>query len=124
MKKNQNSDSVPAPAVAAVAAPMAAQQRWGKRELEAQFRKGAFERVVLTPPKHSPVVREIHGEAAASSFKDGCAPTPMCDAAPHTLSIKSGSSPIGISAGSYQKYIDLKTWMPDQVRHDGARRCA
>lgn len=49
---------------------MAVQERWGKRELEAQFRKGAFERAVLTPPKLSPSVREIHGEAAANIFKD------------------------------------------------------
>ena len=49
---------------------MAAQQRWGKRELERQFRLGAFERAVLTPPKLSPVLREIHGEAAAQAFKD------------------------------------------------------
>jgi len=30
---------------------MAAQQRWGSRELERQFRLGAFEHAVLTPPK-------------------------------------------------------------------------
>lgn len=49
---------------------MATQERWGKRELEAQFRKGAFERAVLSPPKLSPAVREMHGEAAANLFKD------------------------------------------------------
>lgn len=49
---------------------MAAQQHWGKRELEHQFRLAAFEKAVLTPPKLSPAVREIHGEAAASAFKD------------------------------------------------------
>jgi predicted nuclease of restriction endonuclease-like (RecB) superfamily len=49
---------------------MAAQQRWGKRELERQFRLGAFERAVLAPPKLSPVLREMHGEAAAQAFKD------------------------------------------------------
>ena len=49
---------------------MATQERWGKRELEAQFRKGAFERAVLSPPKLSPAVREMHGETAANIFKD------------------------------------------------------
>lgn len=49
---------------------MATQERWGKRELEAQFRKGAFERAVLSPPKLSPALRELHGETAANVFKD------------------------------------------------------
>jgi len=52
---------------------MAVQQRWGKRELERQFRLAAFEKAVLTPPKLSPAVREIHGEAAAGTFKDAYA---------------------------------------------------
>ena len=49
---------------------MAVQQRWGKRELERQLRVAAFETAVLTPPKLSPAVREIHGDAVASIFKD------------------------------------------------------
>ncbi len=49
---------------------MAAQQRWGKRELERQIRSAAFEHAVLTPPKLSPAVRDIHGDAAADAFKD------------------------------------------------------
>ena len=49
---------------------MSAQERWSKRELEAQFRRGAFERAVLSPPKLSTALREIHGEAAVSIFKD------------------------------------------------------
>lgn len=49
---------------------MATQERWGKRELEAQFRKGAFERAVLSPPKLSTALREMHGESAVSIFKD------------------------------------------------------
>lgn len=48
---------------------MAIQERWSSRELEAQFRRAAFERAVLSPPKVSPVVRQIHGDAA-SVFKD------------------------------------------------------
>ncbi len=48
----------------------AAQQRWSKRELERQIRLSVFEQAVLTPPKLSPAVREIHGEAAAAVFKD------------------------------------------------------
>lgn len=49
---------------------MAVQERWGKRELERQFRLGAFEKAALAPPKLSPAVRAIHGEAAAGIFKD------------------------------------------------------
>jgi len=45
-------------------------ERWSSRELEAQFRRGAFERAVLSRPKVSPAVRQIHGDAAASIFKD------------------------------------------------------
>lgn len=52
---------------------MAVQQRWGKRELERQFRLAAFENAVLTPPKLSPAVRDIHGDAVASAFKDAYA---------------------------------------------------
>jgi predicted nuclease of restriction endonuclease-like (RecB) superfamily len=48
---------------------MAIQERWSKRELERQFRLGAFERAVLSPPKLSAVLRELH-PAAASHFKD------------------------------------------------------
>jgi predicted nuclease of restriction endonuclease-like (RecB) superfamily len=49
---------------------MAIWERWGKRELEKQFRQALFERTVLHPPKVSPVVRQIHGEEANSIFKD------------------------------------------------------
>lgn len=52
---------------------MAVQQRWGKRELERQIRLAAFENAVLTPPKLSPAVREIHGDSAAGVFKDAYA---------------------------------------------------
>lgn len=45
------------------------QERWSSRELERQFRLGAFERVVLSPPKLSAVLRELH-PAAANHFKD------------------------------------------------------
>ncbi len=49
---------------------MAAKERWGKRELEQQFRNALFERTVLHPPRAAPAVRRIHGESAASVFKD------------------------------------------------------
>lgn len=52
---------------------MAVQQRWGKRELERQIRLAAFEQAVLTPPKLSPAVREIHGDAVTDYFKDAYA---------------------------------------------------
>ncbi len=49
---------------------MAIKERWGKRELERQFRLAAFETAAMKPPKLSPTVREIHGEAATGVFKD------------------------------------------------------
>ena len=49
---------------------MAIQQRWGKRELERQYRLGAFERAVLSPAKVSPALTQLHGAAAAGVFKD------------------------------------------------------
>jgi predicted nuclease of restriction endonuclease-like (RecB) superfamily len=48
---------------------MAAQQKWSKRELERQYDTALFERVVLSPAKVSPLVTQIHPEAA-SVFKD------------------------------------------------------
>ena len=47
----------------------AAQEKWSSRELERQFDAALFERVVLGPAKVSPLVREIHPDAA-SVFKD------------------------------------------------------
>jgi len=49
---------------------MAIQERWGKRDLERQFRQALFEHTVLHPPKVSPVVRQIHGAAAGSVLRD------------------------------------------------------
>ena len=49
---------------------MAVQQRWGKRELERQYRLGAFERAVLSPTKVSAALTQTHGDAAAGVFKD------------------------------------------------------
>ena len=48
---------------------IAVQERWSKRELERQFSSSLFARVVLSPPKVSPVVRQTHPEAV-SVFKD------------------------------------------------------
>ena len=48
---------------------VAIQERWSKRELERQFHSALFARVVLSPPKVSPVVRQSHPEAV-SIFKD------------------------------------------------------
>ncbi len=39
-------------------------ERWGKRELERQLAGALFERTVLSPPKMSPVVAELHPAAA------------------------------------------------------------
>ena len=42
---------------------MAIREKWGKRELERQFRGALFERAVLSPPKVSPVVTQLHPTA-------------------------------------------------------------
>lgn len=47
----------------------AAREEWTKRELERQFGLALFERVVLTPAKVSPAVRQSHPQAL-SAFKD------------------------------------------------------
>ncbi len=48
---------------------MAIREKWGKRELERQLNGALFERVVLSPPKLAPAVRELH-PGAATIFKD------------------------------------------------------
>lgn len=48
---------------------MAAQEKWSSRELERQFDAALFERVVLSPAKVSPLVRQIHPNAV-NVFKD------------------------------------------------------
>ncbi len=48
---------------------MAIRERWSKRELERQLRAALFERAVLSPPKVSPLVRQMHA-TAADVFKD------------------------------------------------------
>ncbi len=48
----------------------AIRERWTSRELEQQFRLGAFERAAAGPPKLSAALREMHGDAAAAAFKD------------------------------------------------------
>lgn len=63
---------------------MASKQRWGKRELERQVRLGAFERAVTGPPKLSPALREMHGDAAAVAFKDTYAVEFLSLPDPHT----------------------------------------
>jgi predicted nuclease of restriction endonuclease-like (RecB) superfamily len=47
----------------------AIQEGWSKRELERQLDSALFARVVLSPPKVSPAVRQFHPEAV-SVFKD------------------------------------------------------
>jgi predicted nuclease of restriction endonuclease-like (RecB) superfamily len=48
---------------------MATQERWGKRELQRQLDGALFERVVLSPTKLSPPLKESHPDAA-TLFKD------------------------------------------------------
>lgn len=48
---------------------LAIRERWSKRELERHFRSALFERVVLSPPKVSPLVTQRYPEAL-SVFRD------------------------------------------------------
>ncbi len=48
---------------------LAIREQWSKRELERQFKTALFERTVLSPPKVSPLVSQIHPDAL-SIFKD------------------------------------------------------
>jgi predicted nuclease of restriction endonuclease-like (RecB) superfamily len=48
---------------------LAVQEKWSSRQLERQFKAALFERSVLTPPKVSPVVTQMH-PGAASIFRD------------------------------------------------------
>ena len=48
---------------------LAVQEKWSKRQLERQFKVALFERTVLSPAKVSPLVTQIHPEAA-SVFRD------------------------------------------------------
>ena len=47
----------------------AIKEKWGKRELERQFKGALFERTILSPLKRSPLVSELHPDAE-SAFKD------------------------------------------------------
>ena len=38
-------------------------EQWGKRELERQFKTSLFERIVLNPPKVTPLVSQMHPDA-------------------------------------------------------------
>jgi predicted nuclease of restriction endonuclease-like (RecB) superfamily len=51
---------------------LAIRERWGKRELERQFKTALFERAVLHPPKVTPVVAQKYPEAL-SVFRDAYA---------------------------------------------------
>jgi predicted nuclease of restriction endonuclease-like (RecB) superfamily len=48
---------------------MATKERWSSRQLERQFNAALFERVVLSPPKVSAAVRQMHPEAV-DVFRD------------------------------------------------------
>ena len=48
---------------------LSVQQKWTSRELERQLKGALFERTVLSKPKLSPLMRELHPDAA-SVFKD------------------------------------------------------
>ena len=48
---------------------LATQEKWSKRELERQFKTALFERVVLSPPKVSPVVAQRYPDAL-TIFRD------------------------------------------------------
>ncbi len=48
---------------------LAIQEKWSKRELERQFKTALFERVVLNPPKVSPLVAQTYPDAL-NIFRD------------------------------------------------------
>lgn len=48
---------------------LAIQEKWSKRELERQFKAALFERVVLSPPKVSPMVAQTYPDAL-NIFRD------------------------------------------------------
>ena len=48
---------------------LAIQEKWGKRELERQFKTALFERTVLSPPKVSAVMTQLHPDST-NIFKD------------------------------------------------------
>ncbi|MDR1708703.1 MAG: PDDEXK nuclease domain-containing protein, partial [Candidatus Accumulibacter sp.] len=48
---------------------MTVQEKWSKRQLERQFKTALFERTVLNPVKVTPLVSQIHPEAA-NVFRD------------------------------------------------------
>jgi predicted nuclease of restriction endonuclease-like (RecB) superfamily len=48
----------------------AVQEKSKSHELERQYRRGAFERAVLSPAKVSATLTQTHGDAAADIFKD------------------------------------------------------
>ncbi len=48
---------------------LAIREKWGRRELERQFNTSRFERTILNPIKLSPLLRELHPQAA-EFFKD------------------------------------------------------
>ena len=48
---------------------LAIQEKWGSRELERQFKTALFERTVLSPPKVSSVLTQLHPESA-NLFRD------------------------------------------------------
>jgi predicted nuclease of restriction endonuclease-like (RecB) superfamily len=52
---------------------LAIREPWSSRELEREFRLGAFERAVATPPKVSAALTQIHAPAAATAFKNAYA---------------------------------------------------
>ena len=42
---------------------LAIREQWDKRELERQFKSALFERTILSPPKVTPLVSQMHPEA-------------------------------------------------------------
>jgi len=64
---------------------MAIRERWGKRELERQFRAALFERAVLNPPKVSALLTHMH-PAATEAFKDAYVVDFLQLPAPHSES--------------------------------------
>lgn len=86
------------------------------RELERQFRLGAFERAVLTPPKLSPVLREIHGEAVAQAFKDAYSLV--------FLGLPTGHTEDDVENESFRRFVgDMVFALTQEQRGSGGMGC-
>ena len=84
--------------------------------MERQFRLGAFERAVLSPPKLSPVLREIHGEAVAQASRT---PTRWC-----SLGLPTVHTEADVENESFRRFVgDMVFALTQEQRSSGGMGC-